>query len=269
VLLRFYSRNRILSEEAKVHYVEPNLLPLSVITFDSNPDNLVVFDVDGTLIQSLGIDDRCFTQSVSDILGVEEISTDWGSYKHQTDAGLIFEIASNHFGSPPSDRLVKQVRERFIHLLSLNLNDEFTLPEVRGAGALLDVLRHDPNWCAAIATGGWERPAILKLCHAGIQVDDIPFASSDDAVARKEILECAIQRALKHYRKERFRKIVYVGDGSWDAHAASQLGIGFIGVTTNPAASVFDIDHTFVVRDFADPQEFIRLLDSAHPHEGR
>ena len=98
-------------------------------------------------------------------------------------------------------------------------------------------------------------------------MDDIPFASSDDAVARQEIIECAIQRALKLYRKKGCRKIVYVGDGSWDALAARQLRIGFIGVTTNPAVSFFDIDHTFVVRDFADPQEFIRLLDSVHSFE--
>ncbi len=262
-LLRFYSRHRIMSAEAKASYVEPDLMPLSAEALGSLPDQLVVFDVDGTLIQSIGIDDRCFAQAVSDVLGITGISTDWADYQYQTDAGLIFEIASQHLGTPPSDELTSRVREQFLHLLSREAKAPgFTLPEVPGACSVLDVLRYHPRWCAAIATGGWATPAKLKLGHASVPIEGIPFASCDDAMPREEIIECATRRAEQHHGRRAFREIVYVGDGSWDAIAAQRLGIGFIAVRTNSAASTWDDDGSPAVRDFSDPHAFIRLLDS-------
>lgn len=262
VLLRFYSRSRIMSAEAKASYVEPDLTPLSVEALDSAPDHLVVFDVDGTLIQSLGIDDRCFTQAVSDVLGITEISTDWAGYKFQTDAGLIFEIASNN-GKPPTDELTSRVRDQFLHLLDREAKERnFTLREVQGACSVLDMFRQHPKWCAAIATGGWESPAKFKLGHASVSVDGIPFASSDDAMAREEIIECAIHRAAQHYGRCEFKNVVYVGDGSWDAIAAQRLGIGFVAVRADPKSAAFEDDQSPVVDDFSDSQEFVRLLDS-------
>ena len=76
VLLRFFSRNRILSVKLKATLVEPDLMPLSMSDLVSTPDRLVIFDVDGTLVQSIGVDDRCFTQAVTDVLDVKDISTD-------------------------------------------------------------------------------------------------------------------------------------------------------------------------------------------------
>lgn len=37
-LLQFYSRDRILSAEAKAHYVDPDLKPISVLAIDPVPD---------------------------------------------------------------------------------------------------------------------------------------------------------------------------------------------------------------------------------------
>lgn len=236
--------------------------PLSTEALDSNPDQLVVFDVDGTLIQSIGIDDRCFTQAVSDVLGVEEISTDWAGYQYQTDSGLIFEIASRHFGVPPTDQLASRVRDHFVQLLDRESAEPgFVLAEVQGASAVLNILRHHPNWCAAIATGGWEAAAKLKLGRAKVSVDGLPFASSDDAMAREDIIECAIARAQQIHGRNAFKKVVYVGDGSWDAVAAGRLGIGFIAVT-EVAAAAFEFGHAPIAKDFAATVEFIRQLDS-------
>ena len=49
VLKRFYSRSRLMSAVAKARYVEPDLTPLSAEALGAMPDQLVVFDVDGTL----------------------------------------------------------------------------------------------------------------------------------------------------------------------------------------------------------------------------
>ena len=42
--------------------------------------NLVVFDIDGTLLRTSGVDDECYAQALRETLGIEGISTDWGAY---------------------------------------------------------------------------------------------------------------------------------------------------------------------------------------------
>jgi phosphoglycolate phosphatase-like HAD superfamily hydrolase len=100
----------------------------------------------------------------------------------------------------------------------------------------------------------------LHLANVNIEV--IPFASSDDAMARTEIIQHAIDRAAKHHGRGGFERIVYVGDGSWDAEAAQNLGIGFIGVVGDPAAKSFRNTDASFVHDFTNPVGFIGLLDS-------
>jgi hypothetical protein len=41
--------------------------------------NLAIFDIDGTLSESVGVDEACFVQVFRDVLGIERINTKWVS----------------------------------------------------------------------------------------------------------------------------------------------------------------------------------------------
>ena len=60
--------------------------------------DLVIFDVDGTLVDSVGVDDRCFVQAFDDALGIRVAQTNWLEYQYQTDSGLAREIFCQHLG---------------------------------------------------------------------------------------------------------------------------------------------------------------------------
>ena len=49
---------------------------------------LAVFDLDGTLTRTTGVDDECFVRAMSEELGVGGFCTDWAEYPHSTDQGL-------------------------------------------------------------------------------------------------------------------------------------------------------------------------------------
>jgi phosphoglycolate phosphatase-like HAD superfamily hydrolase len=66
--------------------------------------------------------------------------------------------------------------------------------------------------------------------------DAFPAASADDAEARLEIVELAIDRAITRFGLDRPDGIVYVGDGVWDARACRQLGVPIIGVADGARA---------------------------------
>lgn len=57
--------------------------------------NLVMFDIDGTLVESYDFDASCFVQAVQNVLDIC-IDTDWSKYVHVTDSGILDEIISTH-----------------------------------------------------------------------------------------------------------------------------------------------------------------------------
>ena len=54
--------------------------------------NLAIFDIDGTLTESVAVDELCFVQAFRDVLDIGSINTNWLDYHFQTDSGLTLEI---------------------------------------------------------------------------------------------------------------------------------------------------------------------------------
>ena len=65
--------------------------------------HLVMFDVDGTLTQSMDADGRCYAQAMAEHLGME-IDTDWSTYRHATDPGIAHELFARAGRPPPTAR---------------------------------------------------------------------------------------------------------------------------------------------------------------------
>jgi hypothetical protein len=63
--------------------------------------NLAIFDIDGTLTDTNGVDDRCFIESLALALAITGIDTDWAGYPHTTDSGIMLRIFQERFGRGP------------------------------------------------------------------------------------------------------------------------------------------------------------------------
>jgi phosphoglycolate phosphatase-like HAD superfamily hydrolase len=226
--------------------------------------HLVIFDIDGTLTESVAVDEVCFVQAFRDVLGIAPINTNWLEYRYQTDSGLALEICRKHLGRDPAAADLRGVQSRFVQLLGAATEaGAQPLREIPGAAALLQQLRTHPRWCVAIATGGWQVSARLKLAAAGLPLDTFPWANADDALDRVEILRTALQRAGSHYGQQAFAQVVYVGDGVWDVRAARELGIGFLGVAAaNRAGRLLEEGATCVLPDLLQPERVVECLEA-------
>jgi beta-phosphoglucomutase-like phosphatase (HAD superfamily) len=61
-----------------------------------------MFDIDGTLTDTVKVDKECFVRSLAEACGFFDIETDWSRYEHATDAGIFLEIHEARTGRPPS-----------------------------------------------------------------------------------------------------------------------------------------------------------------------
>lgn len=183
-------------------------------------DACVIFDIDGTLVDSVTFDARAYVAAVREVQGNVSLRADW-SYGHVTDAGILRQICEEN-GLDVA--LVEQpVKARFGELIAEHLRREGMCPPIPGAPRLLAELR-STDCHIGIATGGWQLTAGLKLKHAGYDVAGVPMASSDDGYERIRIME------LCRARMPATRVTTYVGDGEWDRVASERLGWRFIGV---------------------------------------
>ncbi len=226
--------------------------------------NLAIFDIDGTLTESVAVDEVCFVQAFRDVLGIERINTNWLEYNFQTDSGLALEICRNHLGRDPGGAEISRLQSRFAELLCAAVEGDGKLVrEIPGAAALLKLLVAHPRWRVAIATGGWSVSASFKLASAGLPVDAFPWASADDAFDRVDILRTAIRRAGQHYGQDAFEKVVYLGDGVWDVRAAKALGIGFLGLAAgNKAGPLVEEGASCVLPNLSDSVRVVECLEA-------
>ncbi|MDJ0761443.1 MAG: HAD hydrolase-like protein [Myxococcota bacterium] len=183
----------------------------------------VIFDVDGTLVNSQGFDDRCYISAVKEVLGDVSIRTDWSEYKTATDVGILLQIMADN---DICDRQnVERVRERFGYAIYQHLESTEGSISVPGAVAFFEALQEQTAVKVGIATGDWGHTARMKLVHGGFQLLDEPLVSSDDCVKRIEIMLQCLSRLGGN-----FDSIIYFGDAQWDLECTRTVGWQFVGV---------------------------------------
>jgi len=189
--------------------------------------HLVMFDIDGTLVDSAGFETKLYVAALETVLNVE-IDRDWNNYEHVSDGGVLAEVLRRARRSDESGELVKRVQRHFVGLIRDHLEGSpATVREIAGAKRLVERLLELRNVRVGVATGGWEPTAKLKLAHVGIDVGRVGFASGSDAHARTEIMQIAAQRAM---RGAAYERVTYFGDGPWDRKASAALGYDFVAV---------------------------------------
>ena len=189
---------------------------------------LAIFDLDGTLADTLAADHRCFIEAFRLEHGIRFNNNDWSTYRHTTDSGITPEVLERHLGRPATAAEVERHKRRFIELLEEAAAEEPEgFREVAGAADLLAELGARPGWRAVIATGSWRASARLKLRLAGLERFALPLASADDAEAREQIVAHGVSLAAG---AGPFDGTVLIGDKPWDLAAARHHGFGFVGV---------------------------------------
>jgi phosphoglycolate phosphatase-like HAD superfamily hydrolase len=222
--------------------------------------HLVMFDIDGTLTESMKVDEECFVRSFKAVFGFADINTDWSHYPRTTDSGIFHDVFTLRIGRSPTAQETSQFREHFIQLLAAASSQSPFIP-VAGADRLLSRLAQGGSHRVSLATGAWRESARLKMASAGMCYEDFPSASADDALDRESIMRLSRQRAAERYG-ESFACTVYVGDGVWDARACRGIGIPFIGIATGSRATRLSAEGA--VRVFSDYSDTDLFLSSVY-----
>jgi len=184
----------------------------------------VIFDIDGTLLQSVGVDDGLYKHAVRSVIRGAFIRPSFSDYDYVSDSGILSQIMTDNL-VPNDPAQVSTIKSTFMGLLRTHISEHGPFPEIPGAKNALKKFDESPDHAVAIATGGWRESALLKLDTAGFGDFVCPIATADDAYDRKEIMSIAVSQL-----GGAFSTITYFGDGPWDRDATSRLGWNFVAV---------------------------------------
>ena len=205
----------------------------------NEPIHALIFDIDGTLLDSSAQDEELYKQAVEHVLGSVHFRPSLHEYDNVTDTGILLQVlADNSVGADPV--IVDAIKSEFFRLIDEFVRVQGPFREVPGARAMLRRITRSSSHGLAIATGGWRRSAEIKLATAGFNPGEVTLATSDDAVTRIDIMQTALQSL-----GVTASMVTYYGDGAWDRQACEELGWHFVAV--GPALDgLSSFDHVLI-----------------------
>ncbi|MEP0263173.1 HAD family hydrolase [Dokdonia sp.] len=208
--------------------------------------NLYIFDIDGTLTDSVPTYLKVITKVLVDI-GLKNIDTDYDKYLHHTDRYALEYNYERNFGKKSPDNLKYELDD----LLAKELGKHTPVIEIPGARASLLHLQ-EQGIPFAYGTGAFPKATVIKMTDANIPFIPEVLATSITSVSRAGFVKEAIEKSKAYYNTTSFEKIIAVGDGLWDLKAAQELDIDFLGVGIKNKDVLFANGCTDWIEDFTE-----------------
>jgi phosphoglycolate phosphatase-like HAD superfamily hydrolase len=219
---------------------------------------LIIFDIDGTILDSVNADDKCFIQTFKDLYQIDLTHADWNDFKNVTDSGLTIEIFEKWFNREPKEEEIETIKSHFKILLEDNV-ERFT--EIEQSLRFIELLSVQPNFEIGFATGGWKETAELKCNSVGLNLSNYIFKSSNDHYNRGKIIEFVVNEALSQHSITEFESITYFGDGLWDFKTTQVLEINFIGVDFKNNRGLTNFGAEKVIENFIESENILNWIN--------
>lgn len=222
---------------------------------------LVLFDIDGTLVDCGGQSKPLFASAMRAVFGTAGAVESY-DFSGRTDPRIVFDLATGA-GIPPEVALAGLPHVRDLYLEGL---DDALRPErmrlLPGVVPLLERLAARDEIALGLLTGNWERGARIKLAKYELN-RFFPFgAFGDDQIDRRDLPPLALWRAAAGrahgYRPE---EALIVGDAVLDVVCARAHGLPVLAVSTGrtPAAALVEAGADWVVASLAEAETIAAL----------
>lgn len=226
------------------------------------PSPLVLFDIDGTLIDTGGAGMRALDRVFDELHGIEKAFANY-SFSGKVDRQILKDAFQLHWQRDPSEEEILAVRDGYLQRLDEEL--AATPEKYRVMPGVVDLLKalkaHDVPM--GLATGNLAKGAERKLRIGGLW-GYFPFGGfGSDHEHRGELTRIGIERAAAHTGTTfEPRDVFIVGDSPLDIRAARYNNATAIAVLTgwdDPETLRAD-NPDYLFDDLSDTQTLLRVI---------
>lgn len=221
----------------------------------------VLFDIDGTLLDTGGAGRRSFVRALETVFGWRD-EMPYVNFAGNTDLNVLHQVMAAH-----RRVLTGPARKAFFEALPKELeraaahSRPLLFPGVR---VLLERLSVDPRVCLGLVTGNIESCARIKLRQVDLHGHFLLGAFGDEYADRARIGRLALDR-MEQAAGGPLKRRFLIGDTPFDVAAARDIGARSMAVATGSfapeALRAAGADH--VLPDLSDTKGVWRLLGLA------
>lgn len=196
------------------------------------PRTLVLFDIDGTLLHTLGAGIRGMNRAFGRLHGRPD-ALDGVPVAGRTDRSIVTD-GFRRIGIEPDLGHVRALRDVYVG----EIPDELHRIAGTAAGVLpgvdraIDALERADDVAVGLLTGNFEVIAAIKLGHYGLAHRFGFGGYGDDYFDRRDLLPMALQRARETGIDGSGARVVVIGDTPLDVDCAHAHGAFAIAVAT-------------------------------------
>jgi phosphoglycolate phosphatase len=194
---------------------------------------LVLFDIDGTLIQTGRAGMRGMNRAFGDLFGAPD-ALDGVPVAGRTDRAIVSEVLAK-IGVLADPSTIARVRDEYCRHLPAALADPASRPMnvLPGVPGLLKELESREDVVTALLTGNFVAGAEIKLGYFDLWTRFAFGAFGDAHSERRALVPVAVAEAVRHgHHTFAPERIVVIGDTPLDVDCAHAYGARAIAVAT-------------------------------------
>ena len=189
---------------------------------------LVLFDLDGTLVNAGGAGRTSLRKAIKELYGVEP-EFDHSLISGRTDLdnfSIVYSLIKK--GKKPTAAEMKKMKAKYLEILPTEVHAVVRCKKydlVPGVEKFLKMLAKDKDVILGLGTGNLEEGAKIKLEPSKLESYFTVGGYGEDGQTREEMLQAAVKRAEKKFKTKLEPDQVYViGDTHRDICAAKNCG---------------------------------------------
>ncbi|RKD22371.1 Phosphoglycolate phosphatase, HAD superfamily [Caminicella sporogenes DSM 14501] len=220
---------------------------------------LLIWDIDGTLINSMGSGRKAMEKAFFHKYNIKE------GFKNVSMAGrLDWHIVRDALNN---NKIVEENINDFFNVYGKMLKEELknnSSPEILpGIKEFLEYTYKNENIYHVVGTGNCEIGARLKLSHLGLNHYFEIGGFGDEDLKRWELIDKVIDRAKKYYNIDFKKEDIYViGDTPRDIKSSKKVGVKSVAVATGPYGfdELLKYKPDYIYHDFKDFRHFLEIM---------
>lgn len=189
---------------------------------------LVLFDLDGTLVNAGGAGRTSLRKAIKELYGVEP-EFDHSLISGRTDLdnfSIVYSLIKK--GKKPTAAEMKKMKAKYLEILPTEVHAVVRCKKydlISGVEKFLKMLAKDKDVILGLGTGNLEEGAKIKLEPSKLASYFTVGGYGEDGQTREEMLQAAVKRAEKKFKTKLEPDQVYViGDTHRDICAAKNCG---------------------------------------------
>jgi phosphoglycolate phosphatase len=226
---------------------------------NSNKINLILFDIDSTILKNSINGKLVFYHGINNVLN-KKIDLKSVQMTGLCDKQIITEyLIKLKISKTEISKLIKPIEKEMVAFYLSNLLNEKKIKLLPGVKKLIESIS-EMDYPIGLATGNLEKIAYAKMNIVGLKKYFNFGGFGDSNISRKNIIIDAIKNAKKQGKK--FNNVFHIGDSIFDVIGGRLAGVETIAVCTG-TTSVKELkkqNPTYLLNNLSDTRKIISII---------